>query len=173
MLFIIIKVAGAKIGALDVAGQSLGNMILLAAIQCIIDQIKPHNHMDINNSIREDYCSFEVSKLLKEKGFRVPVISCFDDDDGCIIASYSNGVFDPKNYNINGSHKASRVSHGLAIKWIRENFGIIINPVYLWLDKYWGYEIYTGTHNHDEIEEYKTLEEATEAALLYTLNNLI
>lgn len=34
----------------------------------------------INNNIQESYCSFEVSKLLKEKGFGVQTLRCYFED---------------------------------------------------------------------------------------------
>ncbi len=37
----------------------------------------------MDNDLQEKYCSFEVSQLLKEKGFGVPVQTCYDKSD-CI-----------------------------------------------------------------------------------------
>jgi len=39
---------------------------------------------NMNNNIEESYCSFEVSKLLKEKGFKVPTL-CYYFEDGVFV----------------------------------------------------------------------------------------
>lgn len=128
----------------------------------------------INNDIQEDYCSFEVSKLLKEKGFTAPVITCFDDDNGEIISSYSHNVFHRINYNVGGGYKTSRPTHSLAIKWIRENFGYHITSC-LSLQGYYYPCIQMTDGEYLDIVQilYKKPEESIESALLYTLKNLI
>ena len=35
--------------------------------------------------ITEDYCSYEVSKLLKEKGFNEPIWTRYEDNDEVIF----------------------------------------------------------------------------------------
>ena len=39
---------------------------------------------EINNNIQEVHCSFEVSKLLKEKGFKQPTL-CYYFEDGIFV----------------------------------------------------------------------------------------
>ena len=41
----------------------------------------------MNNNIKEPYCSFEVSKLLKEKGFRQNTL-CYYFEDGVLPAAF-------------------------------------------------------------------------------------
>lgn len=126
----------------------------------------------MNNNIQEDYCSFEVSKLLKEKRFGVACNGKYQYTKGW---EYTDTV-ECINYNASWFEgDVSCPTHALAIKWIRENFG---------------YHIYTYTNGKiwypciqhlfgdiavlsGKIGIYNTSEEAIEAALLYTLQNLI
>lgn len=144
--------------------------------------------MDINgkkliNNLTEDYCSFEVSKLLKEKGFKVegkwyyrphfkkkgkPFISwgVEYDSDCYVITDWNTNVPYP---NKPEEVLCSAPTHAIAIKWIRENFGIYIETYMTRREKFsW----LCNKHNSD-IPVYSSPEEATEAALLYTLENLI
>lgn len=128
----------------------------------------------MNNNITEDYCSFEVSKLLKEKGFVVYCTSLYTEDGKQNDVGNYNGV-DDDNYI-----SFSRPTHALAIKWIRENFGIFfdITPNWVYQGKFKGYwfKIYSlknGVLLYETNKSFNSPEEATEAALLYTLKNLI
>lgn len=44
----------------------------------------------MNNNIEESYCSFEVSKLLKEKGFEVPTLCYYFEDGAFVQNSYKD-----------------------------------------------------------------------------------
>ena len=162
----------------------------------------------INNNIKEDYCSFEVSKLLKKKGFKQPVL-CYYFEDGEFkenIIEDTYGYYGEnytveyeeflENWNDNfltkkngdrcfGCNKSegyfetySAPTHTLALKWIRENFGIIcgttmptkINNNYLF-----GGKVFSMINEGDNavIGAYDKPEEAAEAALLYTLKHLL
>lgn len=137
----------------------------------------------MNNNITEDYCSFEVSKLLKEKGFAVYCTSLYTEDGKQNDVGNYNGV-DDDNYI-----SFSRPTHALAIKWIRENFGIHIQPTKPFHKDYWvvdkiplefrvkGHEnsdSFGVPMSHANLDgKFNSPEEATEAALLYTLKNLI
>ena len=137
----------------------------------------------MNNNIQEDYCSFEVSKLLKEKGFDIPL--------GKYYNPFSGKLMNESILKIQNSHKQAIncPTHALAIKWIRENFGIHINVTKPFHKDYyivgkipmefrvkgheesgsWGIPI-----SYNRLDgKFKSFEEATEAALLYTLQNLI
>lgn len=132
----------------------------------------------MKNDITEDYCSFEVSKLLKEKGFDIPCENFY-----CKSEKVSLECYDPFPYNSELSEGCCSIpTHALAIKWIRENFGI-----HIWLENNaFGYIWKTNNASelpwegdkrnnlHMEIDkEHKKPEEAVEAALLYILKNLI
>ena len=72
----------------------------------------------MENNIDESYCSFELSKLLKEKGFNVGCKYFYHSVEK--IESIANKY--PLNSELNS--KYSRPTHALAIKWIWVNFGI-------------------------------------------------
>lgn len=165
----------------------------------------------MNNNIQEDYCSFEVSKLLKEKGFKQPTL-CYFFEDGEFkenlirdtygyrgdeyTVEYEQLLEDWNNNFLTKKHGGrcfgcskssgyletySSPTHSLAIKWIRENFGIHIEAFRQRGINGLGYNFMCvptelGKNNSDKIvneEGYPSPEEATEAALLYTLKNLI
>ena len=125
----------------------------------------------MNNNISEDYCSFEVSKLLEEKGFDIDSKSCYLED-----GRYTTSPQHPDFHNLSITYAPT---HSLAIKWIRENFGIHIS---VRLESYisdteitWRYFI-QGIKQvvlNNIKGQFNSLEEATEVALLYTLQNLI
>jgi len=114
------------------------------------------------NMIQEDYVSFEVAKLLKEKEFDEP---CTELNKLCLR---------------DGKKPVLKVTHQKAMKWLREVHGIFIainndDLVFNWqcydlinrgstLDPKILSESYAG---------YKTYEQAVEAALKYCLENLI
>ena len=136
--------------------------------------------------ITEDYCSYEVAKLLKEKGFPqkydIYHSMVYNEEDyedeyevqrmvletklvkAGTLSSYPVGVPEPKCYC---------PTHQTAMKWLRQEKNIIIN---IWYDGGdWNAEYY---NNEDENFHLITClcnsyEEAVEAALKYTLENLI
>ena len=147
------------------------------------------NKSKMNNDIKEDYVSFEVSKLLKEKGFAVP----------CNFYFYIDGKVHEQ---LNQKHKGRLVdrniyenqysipTHALIIKWIKENFGIHIgnSPTFQFNDaredyltvsdwQYWITVIKNGKYvqelSYSARENKNNSKESIEEALLYTLQNLI
>lgn len=157
----------------------------------------------MNNNIQESYCSFEVSKLLKEKGFDVmwrqhyelALTSKKDKQDGYSGPfGWKKGELNVQNhYNTNSSlssyyddknwYACSRPTHTIAIEWLRVNFGLVISsyPHYL----KWSYTIdkidetnkynYVGITNGRNInpENFNSPQETIEAALKYVLTSLI
>ena len=106
--------------------------------------------------INEDYCSFEVVKLLKEKGFDEP---CTELNKLCLK---------------DGEKPVLKVTHQKAMKWLREEKNIIVNVWYNGAD--WNAEYY-----NDEVDNFyiiadclsNSYEDAVEAAIKYCLENLI
>ena len=69
--------------------------------------------------IQETYCSFEVAKLLKEKGF----------DSRCWAGYTSYGQFFTsmiQDYNKDNLWGCIAPTHQIAMKWLREIYGIDI-----------------------------------------------
>ena len=140
--------------------------------------------------ITEDYCSFEVAKFLKEKGFDEkcrafykclplnPILYKCDTTqmfDYCTNLSLSKYNYDGEEMNI------AAPTHQMTLKWLREKYNILADIGYDDLDWFWNIIsisekvpvedrpkfITQGTACH------KTYEEAVEAALKYVLTNLI
>lgn len=118
---------------------------------------------------REDYCSFELSKLLKEKGF--------DEYCRCYYFSENNERYYANEVPRN-NHKLDAdlacPTHEMAMKWLREkDVDIIIMPLFkLKEGRIYCYEIHSD--NTDvRFGQFETYEEAVEAALKYSLEKLI
>lgn len=128
--------------------------------------------------ITEDYCSYEVAKLLKEKGFNWDCITYYVD-------SKPNNVQYSMLFENNTSWEercCSAPTHQMAMKWLREKYNIYINiqPDFPSDKDYkmcWLWSTNTLHENCISMEGYgcyiETYEEAVEAALKYTLENLI
>ena len=130
--------------------------------------------------ITEDYCSFELSKLLKEKGF-----------DWLCRGFYYKGreVAEPyfrSNEGIDNWNEQplsvrdlwfSAPTHQMAMKWLREVHKIWFLIYRDFIKGKWDYAVhhynYGQEFNHGVIIYYNSYEEAVEAALKYVLENLI
>lgn len=123
--------------------------------------------------ITEDYCSYEIAKLLKEKGFDEPCIGFYNPIDGCFFEASIRKSWD---YNRHGSINAP--THQMALKWLREvhNIDIIAPPQFD--NAKWTYSaiIFKLSIPCTEIrlnDNKDKKEEAYEVAIKYTLENLI
>ena len=121
--------------------------------------------------ITEDYCSYEVSKLLKEKGF-----------EGICDYAYSNkgNYFEIDRSNFDEVY-CLRPTLQMAMKWLRLKHNILLfllptqeNGKLVYLVEVWTWNeeegIYESTYAPMPRKE---PEKAVEAALKYTLENLI
>ena len=135
--------------------------------------------------IQEADCSYEVSTLLKEKGF----------DEKCHSSYWGSDIVDytdlPLNYNDNNS-SCSRPTHQMACAWLREKHEIFIQ-INRYNQYYEGYGVIPMTEHDKErghnpeysarilnalsvsriTERFESYEEAVEAGLKYCLENLI
>ena len=130
--------------------------------------------MEINNNIQEKYCSLEVSKLLKEKGFGTPVQYCYDKNDELVL--YKDVFVNFENHNTDASEKTSRPTHALAIEWIRVNLNWHFELIWdIFEGKLmWFYSLtQIGDLKKDSIDmkPMDSIEQANEEALLYILKN--
>ena len=124
--------------------------------------------------LKEAYVSFEVAKLLKEKGFNEEVISYYNTE--------GQGYFiSPRECNIGTGSVYASPTHQMAMAWLREekNIFIVIEPHdYDYVNeknKSYVCSLWVGDSYYEYIEsrDYPTYEEAVEAALKYSLENLI
>lgn len=128
--------------------------------------------------ITEDYVSFEVAKLLKEKGF----------DELCIFKYSSEGVrmkagvaIDEWQNSELDDDECSCPSQSMAMKWLREvhNIFIVIEPhMYDYINEKnlsCIASLWQGDNYYEKItsKDYPAYEEAVEAALKYSLENFI
>lgn len=118
--------------------------------------------------ITEDYVSFEIAKLLKEKGF-----------DGIATNSYDNYTREFLPHCAKHSGQTNAPTFQMAMKWLRKVHRLEIYPFHDMLQgSAWWYRIErnTGLSLIVEKEEdviYGTYEQACEAAIKYCLENLI
>ena len=136
--------------------------------------------------MKEAYVSYEVAKLLKEKGFAWRVFNFYDEHGG--FSEHIGSVYSLYNWNYPtkdeyGSQYCSAPTQQMAMRWFREEKMIFISPFptfkssptfksrlpYSWrvdIKNCFGEEL-GGNY------EYITYEDAVEAALEYCLTNLI
>lgn len=132
--------------------------------------------------ITEDYCSYEVAKLLKEKGFDIfcdrgweSIDYDKDHDVNCYPYNKPYPFNEEKRSILSVSRWMSAPTHQMAMKWLREVHKLHIDidpsegdwsPCVIELENW---SSLTG----GEIAIQDTYEEAVEAALKYSLKNLI
>lgn len=136
--------------------------------------------------IIEAYCSYEVAKLLKEKGFDEPCLQMWEcGPDKKYLFRLQSSCYQ----NITEEDSCLAPTHQMAMKWLRERYNLFFgigfgndcNGKFLYM-----IDIYDLTNNAVngkykpivEADDYltdnpKTYEDAVEAALKYCLENLI
>ena len=113
--------------------------------------------------IKEAYCSFEVARLLKEKGFNEPV------------TELNKLLF------MEGEKPILKITHQKAMAWLREekNIFIVIEPhAYDYVNEKnlsYVYSLWVGDNYYENPSKngFPSYEETVEAALKYSLENLI
>jgi hypothetical protein len=130
-------------------------------------------------TITEDYVSFKVAKLLKEKGFDEPCRSYFIDNVDYVGSSYSAAELTDLDM---GVWETLRPTHQMAMKWLREVHNIHISVYVINRElQITNAPIYTCDIATEKLSSkqghlrgiWKSYEEAVEAAIKYTLENLI
>ena len=129
--------------------------------------------------ITEDYVSFEVAKLLKEKGFRESCIATY------LLSSKQLNIEEIyQDWTSSWSSVISAPTIQMACKWLRETYNKHCNIGYD-IDLAWYFQIFdtketveydcteTKCYRTENNTGFKTYEEAVKAALKYALENLI
>lgn len=127
--------------------------------------------------IKEDYVSFEIAKLLKEKGFNCLCNAYYD----CFTTNNFHSGCEPTDFNSIDTRIRKIVSAPtlqMAMRWLRDIHNIIIEPESVWNGKKWEYLLFVITpQNADspyyEHNPYKSYEECVETSIKYSLENLI
>lgn len=134
--------------------------------------------------IKEAYVSYEVAKLLKEKGFNIPITTACHkiyNDDRPDTSMWVSSALEDWN-DISEENNVAKVyscpTQALAMRWLREvhNLYIVIFPesdIEVFYIKGFNFDIWTPVGNEYDRKNYKTYEEACEAAIKYCLENLI
>ena len=150
---------------------------------------------------QEAYCSFEVAKLLKEKGFNEPTkkvwyehvpsqniahkreagskkLDYFYWDENTERNSLYTNDTNKKGMPTYITGKVySAPTHQMATAWLRtKHIIIVVQPTYFSADgtcSQWGVDIWADDNYEKLQENYSKYEEAVEAALKYSLENLI
>jgi hypothetical protein len=128
--------------------------------------------------IKEAYVSYEVAKLLKEKGFNESSFAYYSEfDDWKILRFWRKYARNPIN-----TFYLCAPTHQMACAWLREVHKVLIVIDAYHADHWEGYidmfEINIYSHAStiivpNEIAHHTDYTEAVEAALKYTLENLI
>lgn len=136
--------------------------------------------------IQEDFISFETAKLLKEKGFNVQTTTLFcalllfgeaiDKVEDCFLNWNCKEFYHKNTLEANGRNwkeSWSRPTQALVVKWLRVKHNIHIqSPTpYIYRNKT-NYEVRIFQKPYAN-SGFESPEQATEAAILYTLKNLI
>lgn len=126
--------------------------------------------------MNEQYVSFEIAKLLKEKGFDWPTIEYYSLSGG--IYRFVDGIAD-----ICGISSYPRPTQQMACRWLREEHEIDIIPIIRHSLKYaqespfrdYACRVYDCDGNIvlSATKWYSRYESAIEVALEYVLKNLI
>jgi len=132
--------------------------------------------------MHESYCSFEVAKLLKEKGFDWDCGNYYKPDGEIVRTLHTNG-----SRHINSSvlyeNQCLAPTQQMALRWLREEYYIDILPLVRHVNKFAGelpikeysYRIYDGEGNvmFSGRDWFRAYEKSIEAALEYAIKNLI
>ena len=132
-------------------------------------------------TITEDYCSFEVAKLLKEKGFQAKCTACYHSDPSHTFKLISGRVnyCNPKfnKYKMIPPYNAPTLQ--MAMKWLRKHGWVIcIIPLTFCCGEgvsKWGYCIWADDNleiDEDSTPRCNTYEQACESATRYCLEHL-
>ena len=129
--------------------------------------------------IKEAYCSYEVSRLLKEKGFNEKTFTFYIKGQPYNLQHNFRGN---KFSNSEMENVYSSPTHQMVMKWLREVHKVLIVIDAYHADHWEGYidsfEINIYSHAStiivpNEIAHHTDYEDAVESAIKYCLENLI
>jgi hypothetical protein len=130
--------------------------------------------------ITEDYCSYKVAKLLKEKGFPINEhLFMYVNKDGKLITDHQACLtMTNEEYRTFFDDYIPTVTQALAMKWLREEQGIVITIDYdedkdCEDNERYGFTVYRKNKREIDLATFPTYEYAVEAALKYCLTELI
>ena len=133
--------------------------------------------------ITEDYVSFEIAKLLKEKGFDENCSRSYVKDKLAVSQGFNNSYYTTM-YSDASYRPVSAPTLQMAMKWLREKHGLHCYSDYDFVLGWYceitslketvEYDYEEMRHYHPEKDNgFSSPEEACEAAIKYCLENLI
>ena len=128
--------------------------------------------------IKEAYCSYEVSKLLKEKGFDEYCRYFYDCDhpNTGYLSNKGYGEYINNSKVYDGRNLAACPTHQMAMKWLRESHFLFIDIDPL-TGNTWTWSIWFMNDPKQKVGEslqtISTYKEACEAAIKYCLKKII
>ena len=122
--------------------------------------------------ITEDYVSFEIAKLLKEKGFDAECDYLYADGKLVRAQGYACNWNDGETLFADYKNECSAPTLQMTMKWLREH-NIALNVCYFL--GMWYYSMYRTDVNSSGFtsKDFDTYEQACEAGIKYCLENLI
>ena len=123
--------------------------------------------------IQEAYCSYEISRLLKEKGFNEKTFTFYIKGQPYNLQNNFRGI-KFSNSEMENAHSSPTLQ--MACAWLREIYGIdivieISDPSVK--DRKYYCIIWDGNNDSYILDLFNSYEEAVEAALKYVLEKLI
>ena len=122
--------------------------------------------------ITEDYCSYKVAKLLKEKGFPMSEhLFMYVNKDGKLMTDHQACLtMTNEEYRTFFDDYIPTVTQALAMKWLREEQGIVITIDYdededCEDNERYGFTVYRKNKREIDLATFPTYEEAVDAAL--------
>ena len=130
--------------------------------------------------IEEEYVSFETAKLLKERGFNEDCDYFYDKEKefhGCYSGLDVNNIDNCCGYE-SWNPECSAPSQAVAMRWLREKYHLYIeictDKAHNFKDIIFRPSVYNSNLNClYEADNFKTYEDAVEAAIKECLKNLI
>ena len=138
--------------------------------------------VEINNDIKENYCSFEISKMLKNMGFDVFCDAVYIEYKKTTeyhkkgICFEVGGILKGRNsYSINNKYSEtfSAPTTAIAKQWIRANYGIHIYADFSNTDRFFGTFRNKWGDKRELFEIFNSIEEAEEDAIKCVINLII
>jgi hypothetical protein len=129
--------------------------------------------------VTEDYVSFETAKLLKEKGFNCDKqsISAMYNENGEFFSLLTTSELGGYDYEDFDDKDFIAPTLQMAMKWLRKEYNIHIEPRYYSIPNIYRYIIIHSPATIDNISShpqcFNTNEQACESAINYCLENLI
>lgn len=170
-LFTFLDGSDAICEALKINGEVASFLSPYVATEQALLHVLSLSKKELKNDIQLSACSLEIAKLLKKKGFDCPTKEWYQFGGGAV------GLLTGKKekHNSKKTYCFSAPSPTLAAEWIWANFQLWIQAYLIKENKFNPMVLDSNLNRIDNMKNatYDSPQEAVEAALLYTLNEVI